>query len=276
MPAGPPGAPGTRPRRLARLRPLPQGEIAGVALPLVDVDPRAGQEVLEVLSREPAVGREALDLEVHVSVDGIRHPRAHQPLDQVHHPVGLARRRDDVRRRAGLRVGSEDPQGGHVPLVGGDESLGEVGGRDPDLSGPRDDLVLDVGEVPDEANPVPPEAQMAPDHVEDEGAPGVTDVGDVVGGDAADVHGDLDRLPSRGGLEGDEGLLQPGQRVVDSEAHERPPGVLKTFETGRDRGGIPPLVARGPVTPERRRERPRGRRSLPAGRAPRDPRPASP
>src|SRR5206468_12233945 len=71
VPARTSGTPRAVPRWLARLRAFPEREITRIALALVDLDARAGEELVEVLPGEPAVGREATDLEVHVAVDGV-------------------------------------------------------------------------------------------------------------------------------------------------------------------------------------------------------------
>src|SRR5438093_845866 len=66
VPAGPAGAPGRVPRRLAGLGRLPEGEVDRGALALVDLDPGAGrlQQVVEAAVGEGAVVRKALDREV--------------------------------------------------------------------------------------------------------------------------------------------------------------------------------------------------------------------
>src|SRR6266478_2650057 len=52
VPARPPRAPWTRPRRLVGLGHLPQREVAGVTLALVDGDARGGQQLVEVDARK--------------------------------------------------------------------------------------------------------------------------------------------------------------------------------------------------------------------------------
>src|SRR5262249_57709538 len=62
-----------------------------------------------------------------------------------------------------------------------------------------------------------PKGEVAGDHVEDQRAPGVADVGEIVHRDAADVDSDLT------GGDGAELLLLPAQGVVDAEAHAASP-----------------------------------------------------
>ena len=209
VPARPPRPPRARPRRLAGLRRLPEGEVPGVTLPLVHVDPRPGEQLIEVLPRVAAVGRKPPHLEVHVVVHHVGYPSCDQPFDQRHHLR-------DVPGRARLHGRRLDAQLGHLVLVPLDVPLGQLADGDPEQLRPGDDLIVHVGIVLDEGHPVTPVAEVTRDHVEDEGAPRVPDMGDVVGRDAADVH------PSLAQDQGREGLLLPRPRVVDPEAHRAP------------------------------------------------------
>ncbi len=68
VPARPPPAPGALPAPLTPLRALPQREVQRVALArLVSLDPRSGQELVEISARQLAVSREAAHRKVHVS-----------------------------------------------------------------------------------------------------------------------------------------------------------------------------------------------------------------
>ncbi len=70
MPAGTPRPPRRIPRRLAGLGGLPQHEIERIALGLVDLDARAGAQIVELLARELAVARELAHRVQHVAVVG--------------------------------------------------------------------------------------------------------------------------------------------------------------------------------------------------------------
>src|SRR6266446_2333645 len=153
VPAGASIPPGTRPRRLARLGRFPQREVTWVAFALVHVDAGAGEQLVEVLAGQPAVGRKPRDLEVDVTLDD-------------------------------------------VGDTGGDELLDEPGHLLDMVSG----LGLDV-------------AALHADRVQDDGAPGVPDVAEVVDRDPTHVH------PHLAGHEWDEVLLLAGEGVVDAEAH---------------------------------------------------------
>src|SRR3989304_4560199 len=82
---GAPGAPAGRPRGLAGLGSLPEREVAWIALALVDVDAGPGEQLVEVLAGEPAVGREAPDLEVDVAVHHVGESAGDEALDERDH-----------------------------------------------------------------------------------------------------------------------------------------------------------------------------------------------
>src|SRR5262249_1776225 len=67
----PAGAPRALPRRVARLRPLPQREVAGVALLVADLDAGAGLELLRVAVAQLAVVGVARHVEVDVAAGGV-------------------------------------------------------------------------------------------------------------------------------------------------------------------------------------------------------------
>ncbi len=56
VPAGPTRSPRARPRRLAGLGALPEGEVPRVALALVDLDAGARDQLVEILARQPPIG----------------------------------------------------------------------------------------------------------------------------------------------------------------------------------------------------------------------------
>src|SRR5207245_2486932 len=86
VPPGAAGAPGRRPRRLTRLRPLPQREVQGrplAAASLIrDVEPRARLELVERLPRELPIAGEARHVEVNVAGDRVGDPVRDQLLDE--------------------------------------------------------------------------------------------------------------------------------------------------------------------------------------------------
>ena len=90
-----------------------------------------------------------------------------------------------------MDVGALDPQGIRVPEVLPDVPLGQDRPDLPLLRRPVDDLVVDVGEVPDVGDPETPVVQISADHVEDHEGAGVAQVDEVIDCRATDVHPDL-------------------------------------------------------------------------------------
>src|SRR2546423_5286883 len=123
VPARPPGTPWAWPRGLAWLGSLPQREIARIALALVHLDARTSEQFVEILAREPAVRREAADLEVDVAVDDVGDRLRHETLDQPDH-LG------DVLSRPGRHTGREHTESFHVAPLGFDVPVGHFGGGD--------------------------------------------------------------------------------------------------------------------------------------------------
>src|SRR5450759_1348598 len=209
MPAGTAGPPRRVPGRLARFGSLPEREVDGAALGLVDLDAaaRRREELPEVTVRERAIPGKGRDVEVHAAtLDDVGVTPVDELSDEDEH-VG------DV--RGGVRdvIGSFDTEPVDLVPPGGFEALRELGLAGAGLVGPGDDLVLDVGDIGHQRHlQAPPPEVAANDVVDEPGAP-VTDVGDVVHRWAADVDRDP---PGFAELEVDLGSLQG---VVDANGH---------------------------------------------------------
>ena len=191
-----------------------------MALLLVDGDASARVQVLDPVAREPSVPREARDVEVDVATFLVGMTRLDQSVDHLEHlddVIGGAR----VHRRL---QATEPPQ-----ILEEDACvlLADLPGIDALATRARLELVLAfvlvvVGEVPDVGDVhhlghlQPDVLHPAPQGVREEIGPEVPDVGAVVDRGPAVVH------PHAAGLEGLEGLLLPGQRVVDEEAQRTP------------------------------------------------------
>src|SRR5262249_460831 len=206
VPAGTPFAPRSGPRRLARLGRLPEREVARIALALVDLDTGPGEQLVEVLPGQTTVGRKSRDLEIDVTVDDVGDAGADELLDEPDH---LA----DVVGRLRLDVAAQDADGIHVAVGLGDVAFRDVAGAHAFGVGALDDSVVDVGEVLDERHAIPLVGEVPANDVEDDGAPRVPDVAEVVHRDPAHVHPHL----ARHGW--NEILLLAREGVVDAEAH---------------------------------------------------------
>jgi hypothetical protein len=202
VPAGPAVAPGRCPGGLAGLGVLPEDEIQGIELRIVDLHPGPCAQVVDFLAGELSVLREfphrvhdiAVARDVRVAL-----------VDQ-----GLRHRDDGVDEFGGARfeVGRLQPESRAVLVHGGGETPCQIG---PILAvGGRalDDLVVDVGDVAHIGDGVAQGSQVALDQVEHREHARVADVDVVVIRHAAHVHADLigpQRL---------EFLFFPGQRIM--------------------------------------------------------------
>ena len=92
VPAGSARAPGAVPFRLARLGPLPQGEVAGIALLVADLDARSRLQLLRIAVAQFAVIGVLADVEIDVAARGIGGPLVDQPLDERDHVGDVLRR----------------------------------------------------------------------------------------------------------------------------------------------------------------------------------------
>ena len=191
VPARTPRSPGRIPGRLAGLGALPEHEIERIALGGVDVDARAGAQVVETLSRQAPVAGEARDRVTDVTVRGhVGKFAPHQLFDKC----------DDagqVRSRARLVIRALAAQRRAVFVHRGDEAHGQRFDRFAVLRRTLDDLVVDVGDVADIVDLVAAVAQVAAHHIEHHQEARVTDMAVVVDGHAADIHADpawMDRL----------------------------------------------------------------------------------
>ena len=245
MPAGPAASPRGGPGRglgLAVLVRLPEREVARVPLAGVGVGVAGRLQVVEPLAGELPVLREGTDVEVHVAVDGVGVAALDQPLherDHVGHVPGGA-------RLVGRRQDAEDVVGaGAGALV-----LERPGPpRDAVLGGLGEDLVVDVGDVPDVGHVEAAGRQPAAQHVEGQRGADVADVRRSLHGEPADV----DRRPT--GTQGREVADRTGGRVVQAEAHWRE-STERAVRPVRPRGTAPSgPPARWPPPPGPRRGR---------------------
>jgi len=210
VPPRPSLPPGAVPPGLPFLARLPEGEIEGVLLFLARSDAGPRHHLVEIAARKFAVAPEVLHGEIHVATGhGVGQPVADQSVDQADH----AR---DVLRGPGCHVGRLDAELPHVAVVLGDVAFGDLPKLHPLPVGPRDDLVVDVGEILDVVDPVPAVAQIAGDDVEVDGRARMADVAGVVDRDSAGVD------PHLAVLYGNEILLPASQGVVETKRHGLP------------------------------------------------------
>ena len=210
VPARPARTPRRVPARLAGLRRLPQHEVEGIVLRLVDLDPGAAAQVLDLPIRQCPVGGKGAHVVVDVPVRAlVGGAEFDQPLH--HGDDGL-----DVVGGVRLHVRLQHPEGAAVLVHVPGEALRERAEVLAVLVRAGDDLVVDVGDVAHVRHLVAQAAQVAHDHVERHQHPRVAEVAVVVDGHAAYVH------PHAPGLDRTEFLLRSRQGVVDPQHGRRP------------------------------------------------------
>ena len=226
MPARPPGgrdAAGRGPRRLARLRWLPQHEIPGIALVGRDLDARAGDQLVERALGKLAVVRHGGHAEQHVLLGDVGVARSDETLDQRLHLL-------DMLGGARLDRGWQAAERGHVLVKLPVGCLGQATDRLVQrqagmfLGGARDDLVVDVGDVADVGDVIGAVevAQQAEQDVEDDDRARVADMGEVVDRRAAHIHAHAR------GIERPERPLLARERIVKLELHRTRSGLVST------------------------------------------------
>src|SRR5689334_16417424 len=187
MPSRTACTPWTRPRRLSGLAAFPKGEIHRMSLAFVDIYARTGLKIFHLSLREASVRRILVDLEVHISIDGVCEPI----IDQCF------RHRDDVGHVfCSLRLFGwlSYPKLAHVFIIGFDIFVRNRVTGNALFVRTLNDLVVHIGEVLDEIDLVTVVFQIPAEHVEDECAASMADVAIIVDGHAADIHPDMLRL----------------------------------------------------------------------------------
>ncbi len=153
---------------------------------------------------ELAVPLEALHRVVHVAVRLVGVALLDERRD---HRVDLFEVLGDLR----LDVGLQTPEALHVLLEGFGEALAQRRGRLPVLLGARQDLVVDVGDVPDVLQRLPVVTQVPDQDVVHDVAAGMPQVRVVVDGRAAHIDARHARVLGR------EGFLFPAEGVVQAK-----------------------------------------------------------
>ena len=202
VPAGSALSPRGIPVGLAGLGGLPESEVERVFLDIVDVDARAGLQIVDRLVAQLAVVLELERAVIHVAV----------------HLVGIALLDEDgddvddllnVLGRLRMHGGRLDAERLRIDEIFVDILLRDLIGGDALLVRALDDLVVDVGEVLHEGDVVASVLEIAAENVEHDDRAGVADVDVVIHRRAAGVHADLALL------DGDELFLLHGHGIIE-------------------------------------------------------------
>ena len=183
VPAGAPRTPGAVPHRLAGLRRLPEHEVGRMTLVGSDLDPRAGDHLVQRPARKLAVVAEALGVEQHMTFGGVGRATLDQGRDLGLH--GL-----DVLGGLRLQRRAQRAERAHILVIGGQIPLGDDADVDALVGRLGVDLVVHVGDVAriDHRVGAIEVAQQTEQHVEHHHRPGVADMGVAVDRGAADIH----------------------------------------------------------------------------------------
>ena len=182
MPAGPTPAPGAFPGRFAGLGGLPHGKVQRIFFFFAGGHPCAGEQLIQTAAGESAIG----GVGPHPEVDVARRRGIGRAL--LHQFAAEFDDLGDVVRGAGFRIGALHAQAVHIFVKGVNIGLGHFAPVALFFLGTVDNFVVHIGEVAYKQHLEPQVAQMAGQHVKDQGGAGVADVAVVVGRDAADVH----------------------------------------------------------------------------------------
>ena len=205
VPARPAAAPGRVPGGVLALLPrLPQREVQRIFLQRCALDALALIHLVQVAARQLAVPVHGSNPEVHVAGGHVGGVRVDQPLDQLDDVRDVLRR-----ERLGVRPAQPDPVG--VLAVQRRHLRRQVPRRLPRGHGRGVDLVVDVGDVPDERDPVALVLEEALELGEDHERPRV-----------ADVHARVDRRPAgvdphAGGVARRKRLQRAGSGVIERD-----------------------------------------------------------
>jgi hypothetical protein len=184
MPSRPPRSPGALPGGLPRLGRFPEREIHGALFARPRFRALAALHLVKPASGEPAVPGERAHAEVHIPGGRVGaslvHQAPHHVLDGAHAFRGA---RGDAGRQ-NVQVPHQSAVCLHVPF-------GKLLRRDPQLAGPLDDLVVDVGEVRHVIDRVASVLQVPSDHVKNHGGHGMPYVRVRVHCGSAHIHADL-------------------------------------------------------------------------------------
>ena len=219
MPAGPAPPPRALPAGLVGIRRLPEDEIGRVALVGRDFDPRAGDQLVPAVARQPAVIRHRRDREQHMPVGGIGVLPGDQLFDHRDHP-------GDMLGRPRLDTGFERAERRHVGLKHRRVAPGDRIDRLARAARRLDDLVVDIGDVAriGDAALAIDMTQQAVQHVEHDDRARIADMGMVVDRRPADIEPDIARIY------GLEHFLAAAQRVVEGDRHRRAPAQSRPLK----------------------------------------------
>lgn len=185
----------------------------------------------EAATTQFAVIRPAQHSEIDIAIGGIGGARALQFADHGANAL-------EALGGAGNLVGRENVEGGHVITEGRDVAFTHLFHRRVLFGGSPEDLVVDVGDVLNEGDPITAPDQVAAQHIPDDVTAGMAQVAEVVDRDPAAIDRNLTwnqrlkRLSApgegvgepqgQGGPAQSEGTVRGQAKALPSADHQRP------------------------------------------------------
>ena len=192
------------PSRLVRAARLPQHEIGRVALVGSHLDPRTGDHVFHAAARQRAIGRHRRHAEQHMTLGRIGVSAIDQRLDHVDHIADeFGRTRLVIRRQRAKRR--------HILMETFNRIVAQPVDTDAALGRTGDDLVVDIGDVPDIGHLRIEPPQQPHKNVEHHDGTGVADMNPVIDRRPAGIDPHMRRIQR------DKVLFAAGQRVVKAK-----------------------------------------------------------
>ena len=184
VPTRPPRPPGTRPRRLTRLRTFPQSEVGRVPFATVGFRTSPNQQLLETAPAQLAIICVLCTIKIDIPFERIGKPFLNQGGNNILHLLDMLCRIREV----------VDPIHRHrfqVVEVILCHLFRQSVNRDPFLVGTVDQFVVHIGDIHHPGHLITGIRQVAFDGIENHGAHHVANMCGLIDGGAAQIHADL-------------------------------------------------------------------------------------
>ena len=206
MPARPSFPPGGIPGRFAGFGRFPQGKIHGILFPVIHIHPGTCQHIVQVPSGKAAIAREFFHAVIYIPVNHIGVTVVDQRLDRI----------DNIRNMPGypgINLHAADIQLVHHFKIGLDVTAADIAPLHALRIRRIDDLIIYIGKILNMEHVKSFMLQKTVDHIPGYKGTGVTDMGMIIGGDAADIN---TRFPRD---HGDEFFFSAGHCIVHFDRH---------------------------------------------------------
>jgi len=199
-------SPGTFPPGLSFLARFPESKIEGIPFFIIHVHAGACHHLVQIPARQLSVTRKVFYSIINIPVHLVGKPLLREFPDQADHFP-------NVRCGPGSKGGTGHAKPVHILVMFADIALGDVRNAAPCFTAFLDNLVIHIGKIFYEGYVVTPVPQVSCDRVEYNCGTGMTDMTDIIDGNAAGIDADFpvpDRLKC---------LFFPGERVVEGNRH---------------------------------------------------------